>query len=73
MPDLYPYSLPLTFSTFIKQTFVDLSEQPTPVKDKSSAKDILRLIKPTSATDDFKALFRNQIVPLNEVLLADKE
>ena len=44
-----------------------------PVKDKSSAKDILRLIEPTSATDDLKALFGNQIVPLNEVVLADKE
>jgi hypothetical protein len=48
-------------------------EQPVPVKDKSSAKDILKLIELTSATDDFKALFGNQIVPLNEVLLADKE
>ena len=44
-----------------------------PVKDKSSAKDILKLIEPTSATDDLKALFSNQVVPLNEVVLADKE
>lgn len=56
-----------------RQTFADLPDQPTPVKDKSSAKDILRLIEPTSATGDLKALFGNQVVPLNEVLLADKE
>lgn len=58
----------------MKQTFIHLHEQATiPVKDKSAAKDILRLIKPSSATDDLKALFENQVVPINEVLLADKE
>lgn len=43
------------------------------MKDKSSVKDILKLVQPTSATDDLKALFENQVVPLNEVVLADRE
>lgn len=61
------------FSTFIQHTFINPPEQPTPIKDKSSAKDILKLVEPMTATDDLKALFGNQVVPLNEVLLADKE
>jgi hypothetical protein len=44
-----------------------------PIRDKSAAKDILKLIEPTSATDNLKALFSNQVIPLNEVILADKE
>ena len=55
------------------EPLTEITTQPMPVKDKSTAKDILRLIEPTSATDDMKALFGNQVVPLNEVVLADKE
>jgi hypothetical protein len=47
--------------------------QPIPVKDKSSAKDILKLCQPYDATTDIAALFSNQAVPLNKVVLANKE
>jgi len=58
---------------FFCRSGTDMFTQPIPVRDKSSAKDILRLVEPTGATDDLKALFANQIVPINEVILADKE
>lgn len=51
----------------------EITTQPMPVKDKSTVKDILRLIEPTSSMDDMRALFGNQVIPLNEVMLADKE
>ena len=60
-------------SNFFRTSGTDIFTQPIPVRDKSSAKDILRLVEPTGATDDLKALFANQIVPINEVILADKE
>jgi hypothetical protein len=54
-------------------SLLTLGVKPLPLKDKSTAKDILKLVEPTNATDDLKALFGNQVVPLNEVVLADKE
>lgn len=61
------------FNFFFRRSGTYMFTQPIPVRDKSSAKDILRLVEPTGATDDLKALFVNQIVPVNEVILADKE
>jgi len=50
-----------------------IPHSPIPLKDKSTAKDILKLCQPYDATDDIAALFENQAVALNKVILTNKE
>jgi len=50
-----------------------LSDQHTPIKGGSRAKDILKLREPMHATNDIEILFANQAVPLKEVIIANIE
>ena len=64
-------SLPTTYHTI--NSSLTISYQPIPLKDKSTAKDILKLCLPYDATDNIAVLFSNQAVPLNKAILANKE
>ena len=54
-------------------TSLMIQYQPITLKDRSSTRDILKLCQPYDATEDITALFSNQAVVLNKVVLAKKE